>query len=198
MSRRMLVGTCAIAVLLPGCSASLNLGGPRGDMPRCLQPYQGRPDHLDGSLVLAAQSVPTAALVPCVRSLPAGWTLRDFTAQRGRSRLWLDLGTANQKALDMTFTQTCDVTVARRTLSDEQGTLRFDEMVPDSSGYRATRFYTFPGGCVSYHFDVRGAAAGQAVRTISHALAFVDRNAIRRYVSDYTDGHSHLDPSPGR
>ncbi len=83
---------CAIAVLLPGCTASLNLGGPTAVGRAALSAAVTRAasERLDGSLVLAAQSVPSAALVPCVRRLPAGWTFRDFTAQRGRSRVWLD------------------------------------------------------------------------------------------------------------
>ena len=198
MNRRTAVaGACVIGALLSGCSASLNLSEPPADVPHCLQPLIGKPDHLDGPLVLAAQSVPGAALVPCVRRLPAGWTFRDFSAQRGRTRLWLNLGTDNENALEMTFTATCEVGDARRAPSDESGTVRFDTGGVEASAYRGDRFYRFTGGCVAYRFDVHGAGAPQAVRTISRALGFVDRTALRRYVEAYSDGRFHLDPSPG-
>jgi hypothetical protein len=198
MNRRSAMAwACATGALLSGCTASLKISGAPGEQPHCLQPYRGHPDHLDGSLVLAAQSVPGAALVPCVRQLPAGWSVNDFKAQRGRSRLWLDLGTHDQNAVTMTFTGSCDRGTARSTRSDEPGTRRYDEVTLAPTAYRGTRYYVFAGGCVTYVFDVRGAAATQAVRTISHALSFVDRDAIRRYVEAYSNGRVHLDPSPG-
>jgi hypothetical protein len=201
MNRRTAIaGACLLGPLLTGstaCSASLHIGGTATDKPECLKAYQGRPEHLNGTLVLAAQSVPTAALVPCVRRLPAGWTFGAFKADRGRTRFWLQIGTDNAHAVTMTFTRTCDLGTARRTASDEPGTARFDQPEPEPSGYRGTRFYTFAGGCVAYEFDVHGAAAGEAVATISRALAFVDRDRLRRYVHDYSDGRFELDPAPG-
>jgi hypothetical protein len=199
MSRRAAVAAASATVaLLCSCTASLQLGGPPSNQPHCIQPYQGRPDHLDGSLVLAAQSVPTADLVPCVRQLPAGWTVREFSAQRGRSRLWLNLGNNNENALELIFTRSCDVGGARRTPSDEPGTLRFDDLRLDASAYRGTRFYTFGGGCVTDHFDVHGAEAAQSTGMIMRALAFVERTALRGYLDDYSKGRFHLDPPPRR
>ena len=199
MSRLGTAGVAgAVIALMSGCSLTLNPTGPAVGEPACLQPSHGRIGDLNGSLVLSAQSVPSAALIPCMRArLPAGWTVRDFTAQHGRTRVWLNLGTQNVNALTMTFTRSCDVEQARRMPSDETGTDRFDDAQVDASGYRGSRFYTFAGGCVAYQFDVRGTAARQAVRTISRSLAFVDRRVLRRYVDAYSNGRFHLDPSPG-
>jgi hypothetical protein len=194
---RTLATASALIALMSGCTASLKLSGPTGDQPHCVQPHHGHLRSLDGSLVISAQSVPTAALIPCLRRLPAGWTFRDFSAHKGRTQFWLNLGTENENAVTMSFTQTCEVATTRRTLTDERGALRFEDLRIDASGESGTRYYTFTGGCVAYEFDVRGAAAPEAIRTISRALGFVDREALRRYVEAYSNGRFHLDPSQG-
>ncbi|HEY2297650.1 MAG TPA: hypothetical protein VGH43_07975 [Jatrophihabitans sp.] len=187
----------ALVALTSGCTASLELSGPNGDQPHCVRTDRGHFSSLDGSLVISAQSVPSAALVPCLHRLPAGWTFRDFRANKGRTQFWLNLGAENENAVTMTFTQTCDIGTTRRTLTDEPGTLRFEDLRVDASGENGTRYYTFDGGCVAYEFDVRGAAAPEAIRTISRAIGFIDRDALRRYVDAYSNGRFHLDPSHG-
>ena len=57
-----------------------------------------RPLHIDSlgcdadlePLWLQAQSVPSATLVPCVRSLPAGWTVANVAVNDGRSVITLN------------------------------------------------------------------------------------------------------------
>ncbi|MGH2813654.1 MAG: hypothetical protein ACRDLC_00710, partial [Actinomycetota bacterium] len=59
-------------------------------------------------LWLQAQSVPSASLVPCVRSLPVGWTLANVTVNDGRSVLTLDHDRAGDRALVVRLTAACD------------------------------------------------------------------------------------------
>ena len=58
---------------------------------------------------LQAQAVPTATLVPCVASLPVGWSFRTLTVNNGRSTIILDHDRAGAKALDLRFARSCDV-----------------------------------------------------------------------------------------
>ena len=58
-------------------------------------------------LWLLAQSVPSASQVPCVRSLPAGWTLGHVTVNDGRSVLTFDHDRAGVGALVAAFTARC-------------------------------------------------------------------------------------------
>jgi hypothetical protein len=44
-----------------------------------------------------AQSVPSAALVPCVQNLPAGWRLADVRVQDSSSRIAFDSDRAGSK-----------------------------------------------------------------------------------------------------
>ena len=43
-------------------------------------------------LWLQAQAVPSASLIPCVRALPTGWTLRDVVLVRVDDRAYLRCG----------------------------------------------------------------------------------------------------------
>ena len=59
-------------------------------------------------LWLQAQAVPSASLVPCVRSLPAGWTLANVAVNNGRSVLTLDHDRAGNAAMVVRLTASCD------------------------------------------------------------------------------------------
>ena len=63
---------------------------------------------------LQAQAVPTAELVPCVASLPVGWSFRTLTVNNGRSTITLDHDRAGAKAIELRFAEACDVTGATR------------------------------------------------------------------------------------
>jgi hypothetical protein len=188
------IGAGALVAVLSGCSASLVIGSPPTDAPSCASRLEHDPERIDGPLVLTAQSVPTASRVPCLRPLPAGWTFHEFQARQGRARIVLDLGKANERALIATLTRHCDIGRATRIATDETGTRRFERSDGIDPGYRGDRFYTFSGGCVTYHFDVHGAGAGHAIDTISRSVGFLTRDQVSRYVHDYSDGQLELDP----
>jgi hypothetical protein len=189
-----LLSGCLIMAVLSGCSASLMIGGPPTADPRCPAPPAHKPERLNGPLVVTAQSVPSASLVPCLRQLPAGWSFRDLQARQGRARITLDFGRANDRAATVTLTRDCDIGDATPMPADRAGTRRYDTVNAGHSGYQGERYYVFSGGCVTYRFDVLGSAATQAVSVISRSLSFVDRAVLRRYVHDYSGGRVELDP----
>jgi hypothetical protein len=111
-------------------------------------------DSIESAVVLMAQAVPGSTLVPCVNVYPAGWSLGTFDASSGRVRITFDSDRAGFGALTVTFEATC--TPKGTTLpSDEVGApnLRQTDLDPLGSRYRATRYYSFPGGCMLYTFD---------------------------------------------
>jgi hypothetical protein len=191
---RALAGGCLITAMLSGCTASLRIGGPPSAAPRCLERPADKPERLNGPLVLTAQSVPSARLIPCVRPLPAGWTFRKMEAREGRTEIALDFGRTNDNATTVTLTKSCEVRNAKPTRSDQANARRFDRVDASDSGFRGDRYYVFSGGCVAYHFDVAGRAATQSVATIARSLSFVDRSVLRRYVHRYSGGRVELDP----
>src|SRR4029077_21148500 len=49
------------------------------------------------SMILSAQAVPSSAMLPCVATLPAGWSIGGATISSGKVSLWLDLDRAGAR-----------------------------------------------------------------------------------------------------
>jgi hypothetical protein len=145
-------------------------------------------------VLLMAQSVPTASLVPCVTLVPAGWTLGSFNARNGAADFRMSSDIAGSRAVDVQLVRACDITGATKVPSDEPGTSRWERIQSVRSGYRGVRYYTFDGGCVRYVFRLSGPTRAAPVNDVSLAVAFVSRDQLRREVKDSSDGQLHLDP----
>jgi hypothetical protein len=140
------------------------------------------------SIILAAQAVPSAALVPCLAALPAGWVVEHSAAiASGRATFWLDSDQAGTRALAVTLSATCDVAGARQVRSDQPGTRRFDRPLSRPPQFAELRFYTFPGGCVSYRFYFDAAAYPLLAADATRAVGFVPRAALVDHVKN-TEG----------
>ena len=142
-------------------------------------------------LILAAQSVPTASMVPCVQLLPAGWSYGPSDIHTGRTRFSLDSDRAGVSAVRVTLVERCDTTKATEIPTDELGTRRFEQVEVVTPGFAGTRFYTFPGGCVSYRF--RFQREGRVlVNEATLALGFVAREKLAEDVRRLSDGRQRL------
>ncbi|HEY2802977.1 MAG TPA: hypothetical protein VGJ67_03565, partial [Actinomycetota bacterium] len=134
-------GAASVVVvsLLPACSSQ--------------QPFrEASCDFSDTGLVLAAQSVPSATFLPCIKSLPIGWTFGGADVRNGLDRFWLDSDRAGIHAVEVSLARGCSVgkAVEVTPAPDEAGTKRYEEPVSLPPHFRAVRFYTFTGGCVTY------------------------------------------------
>lgn len=198
MRRLFALTVCGILVsVLPACNASFNVGGPPSDGPTCPTRTEPTPDGVSGALLLTAQSVPSAAIVPCLRTLPTGWTFHDLNARKGKARIVLDFGPeGGDHAATVTLTHRCDVQGATETFSDRSGTRRYERVQDSESEHRSDRFYINSGGCITYHFVLRGSTGAEQVAALTQTLGFVERDVLRRYVHDYSDGRFELDPTP--
>jgi hypothetical protein len=107
-----------------------------------------------GLLILAAQAVPSATLLPCVVAYPPGWTFAGWFAHNGSFGFWLDSDRAGIHAVEVELTQACDTGGAIEVApsADESGTRRFEQPLSLPPNYAVDRFYTFEGGCVVYHY----------------------------------------------
>src|SRR5262249_21220965 len=105
------------------------------------------------SMILAAQAVASAALVPCVSSLPAGWQVGSVDIASGHAQFWLDSDRAGAQAVTITLSATCDVSGAQQIPSDQPGARRFERPVSLRPQFISLRYYTFPGGCATYRFQ---------------------------------------------
>ena len=131
------------------------------------------------TLVLMAQSVPSAELVPCLENLPAGWSFETIDIRNGKSFFALDSDRAGDRAVRVSLRTRCDVSGATEIVSDELGTRRYERVESVVSEYRGVRTYQFPGGCVTYQFEFarRGLAL---VNEVSLAIGFASRSEVAR------------------
>jgi hypothetical protein len=140
------------------------------------------------SIILAAQAVPSAALVPCVATLPAGWSMHvGADVVNGHATFWLDSDRAGGQALAITVSATCDVSGAAQVRSDQPGTRRFDRLLSQRPQFSELRFYTFPGGCVSYQFHFTDGGSPLLVSQASGAVNLMPRARLVNHVEN-TEG----------
>src|SRR5205807_10583778 len=104
------------------------------------------------STILSAQAVPSAALLPCITTLPSGWSIDGADIASGEASFWLDSDRAGPRAVTVTLTAACDTAGARQIPSDQPGTRRFKRPLSLVPQFSSLHFYTFPGGCVTYEF----------------------------------------------
>jgi hypothetical protein len=139
------------------------------------------------SMILSAQAVPSAALLPCIAALPAGWTIGGADIASGKASFWLDSDRAGPRAVTVTLTATCDTSGAQQIPSGQPGARRFEHPLSLAPQFSSLRFYTFPGGCATYRFSfARGTSPVLAV-AVDNALAFQSRSTLVNYVR-HTEG----------
>jgi tRNA A-37 threonylcarbamoyl transferase component Bud32 len=144
-------------------------------------------------LWLQAQTVPSASLVPCVRSLPAGWRVATVNARNG----WSEFTLANDligSGVVVRLSAACDTTAAIQRPSDQPGAQRYERTEPGPSG-RATTWYTvFPGGCITAQLDPTISADAALANQVSSILGFATRQTLEQALDERSDGRLHLDP----
>ena len=147
---------------------------------------------------LEAQSVPSASLVPCLRSLPAGWTLSGTTVNNGRSVLTLDNDRAGAGAMVIRLAASCDPTGASQVLSEQPGVRRLMLIHALAPMFSATRFDLFAGGCVTTRMTAPVASRAEITSEASLILGYATRQALQQALEERSGGRLQLDQGAAR
>jgi hypothetical protein len=165
MTRRASAATIAtivtILVAAPACAPSSN------EQPLC--------GHRS-PLTLMAESVRSASLVPCVASLPVGWSFGGFTVDERHSVFGLEGGTAEGGVADITLTRSCLTSGLRRVASSRADIDEYESTPAD--GRSATRLFLFEGGCVRLKIVTSSAGSSRAETVVTDALDFVPSDSL--------------------
>lgn len=163
-SAAVLAFVLALGVLV-GCSAAETAGAPHcSDIVR---------------LGLVAQSVPSAAYVPCLAEIPTGWEVTHFRPSSDGTDLGLLSDRADDREVEVRFRRRCDVrgaspqpprTVGGRTY------LRVDRINPR---YTGRLFDVFPGGCVTYDVDLERGPHIALMEELRSAVDLMPRRELR-------------------
>ena len=134
------------------------------------------------SMILSAQAVPSAAMLPCIAALPSGWSIGGADIASGKTTLRLDSDRAGPGAITVTLTAACDTSDAQQVPSDQPGTRRFEHPLSLVPQFSSLRFFTFPGGCVTYRFSFAPGASPVLAVTADGAISFQPRAALVDFV----------------
>ena len=135
-------------------------------------------------LALVAQSVPTAAYLPCLESLPQGWRTTAFDAADGSTRMSLLSDRAKGRAVRVELVSRCDVTGASPSAPRAEGVRSYLRLTGLSPTYDGTMYDVFPGGCVRYRFAFPRGPHIALMEELASAVGLVRRGDLRIDVRD--------------
>jgi membrane-associated phospholipid phosphatase len=182
--RRVALAVGLVVALVIAVSQLATMLRPAHDVKLSASPDCGTSDVM----VLVAQSVPSATLVPCVATLPAGFEFDDVHVQRGRTTFSLDSDIGGKHAVLVALAPPaeCRLRGAEQVRSDEVGAERYDATGGSAKTAQGTRVYKFPGGCVSYEFSFTRTTPA-LVAAVDQALAFQRRSTLVRAIERRND-----------
>jgi tRNA A-37 threonylcarbamoyl transferase component Bud32 len=146
-------------------------------------------------LWLMAQSVPSASVVPCVGSLPAGWELVRVTVNDGRSMIRLHRHLGSAGAAVVRLSADCDIQGANLVPSGQPDTRRYMRIEGQALQTSATVFEVFPGGCVTTRLTVPAVYGAELTTQATALLGFTSRQTLQQLLEQRSDGRLHLDPA---
>jgi hypothetical protein len=188
---RLVLLVIAVGLLAGGCASDTTA---ITDPPLC----RGH-DGAGNGVILMAQSVPTAAWVPCVQTaLPLGWGFHHLDARDGIARFWLDSDRDGTQAIEVRLEASCDTAGATQIPSDRAGMRRLERVRRVSPTFAGERYYVFDGGCLTFVFHLAGDSPGEGLALASQVVGAVSRAALRAQVHHDSGGRLGLDPTTGR
>ena len=143
-------------------------------------------------LALVAQSVASAAYVPCVTELRPGWSADTFDARSGRTDFTLVSDRDEDHPVTVGFAASCDVSRASPTTPRADGVRTYLEVTSISPRYAGTLSDVFPGGCVTYRFDFERGPHIALVDDFENEVGLRSRQDLRRALQSTYD--VQLDP----
>ena len=143
-----------------------------------LVPYCER----EGSGLIATQSVPSAELVPCFNSIPAGWEVDTVTIDQDGTQVILDSDRAGVGAARLRFEDECDLGEAVEVPSDQEAAHQFEFVEQVVPRFRAQRYYVFTGGCAWWDFDFDDDASAALSIELGSQVSLITRELVNENV----------------
>jgi hypothetical protein len=152
-------------------------------LPACAGTYLHEPTGRSKdakALILAAQAVPSATLVPCIAEFPSGWSYDGSLIGSGSAQFFLDSDRAGIRALEVTLTASCDVSNAIEVTAgiNQPGVRVYEEPISLPPTFQVNRYLRFQGGCVTNEFRFAAGASATLALEAQQALSFIARSAL--------------------
>jgi hypothetical protein len=130
------------------------------------------------SVLIAAQSVPTAQMLPCLTQIPLGWNVDAVDITQDGTTIRFDSDRAGHHAAELVFAEMCDPTGAAQQPNDQDGVERFALTERVEPGVRAKSFHVFEGGCVTWSFDFDNNVPRSELNELDDTLVLTPRSVI--------------------
>jgi hypothetical protein len=169
-----LVALLLVAGLLAGCTVAT---GGRSEVDCPVQDSE--------LLLLAAQAVPSATLLPCVVAFPAGWSYGGSDVRSDNARFWLASDRAGWHAVEVSLTRSCrTIGAIDMTASTQEFGVQEFVRTYDLEPFTADRYFLFTGGCVTYRYRFAVGAEATLALEVDQAVTFGLRSALVESVQD--------------
>jgi tRNA A-37 threonylcarbamoyl transferase component Bud32 len=146
-------------------------------------------EDLSGQLLLMAQSVPTASKIPCLTTLPIGWSYDSLRVRNGSSEFLLSYGNESPRSATISLHRHCDTSKADEIPSGEPGARHFQLIRSVGRDFASNSYYVFDGGCVVYRFNLFSSRGGSIANDAALALDFVERSSLAENLQEQTGFH---------
>jgi hypothetical protein len=130
------------------------------------------------SALIAAQSVPTAQMLPCLMQLPLGWDVDAVDITQDGTTIRFDSDRAGHHAAELALAEACDPTGAAQQPNDQDGVERFTLTERVEPALRAKSFHVFDGGCVTWSFDFDNDVPRSELNELDDALVLLPRSVV--------------------
>lgn len=160
MRRTILLSTIALLPLL-AC------GAPENAQPSC---------RSEPPTILMAESVPGAALIPCVRTVPEGWTYDTFEANDAAATFSLQEADGDGVLL-VELRGSCDTAGSPKRVPGFPDVQRYRSLEAD--GAHTVWTSTFPGGCSRVDLTFPVAPPSSDVARIERSISFIPRTELQ-------------------
>jgi hypothetical protein len=131
-----------------------------------------------GSVLITAQSVPSAQMLPCFTQLPLGWEVETVDVTQDGTTIRFDSDRAGHHAAQLVFDTTCDVSGTAEQSNDQDGVERFARTERMEPGLRAKSFHVFEGGCVTWTFDLNSDVPRSEINELDETMMLVPRSVV--------------------
>jgi len=155
----------------------------QGAVPRC-----SAGSEVTDELVLEAQSVPSAQLLPCLTEIPPNWSVTEFRVRDGETTIGLTSHSESGGVARAVLTKSCDTSDATEEFSGKEDARLFVKISsPVDDALIGKHYYKFVGGCVTYSFELRGEGKGALYAQAQSALDFTSRSTVEDDIKEDAD-----------
>ena len=153
-----------VAAALTGCAAFSD------HAPGCGQPVR---------LAIVAQSLPSASYLPCIRTLPEGWSTSGFRAAPGGTSFLLNSDRSPGQPVRVRLITVCQPGGASPSPPRAPGVVTYTRLTSITPRFAGSLYDVFPGGCVSCVFDFTLGSQIALMEQFEEAVGLYPRQQLR-------------------